>query len=122
MAGLLTAAELTAITATVQASLDVTLPQYRATLGEDTSGHETETYNLLANVSLNIIKPTATQLQAFADLIGSQRALVIRVMQTQDVAQGDRFVYDSLNWRVQALMDAESYTVTKEFLMSVVVS
>ncbi len=117
---MLSANDIASITAIVAASLDVTLPQYRNTPGEDTSGHATETYAFFANVALNIIRPSATTLQLFADVIGSQRAIIIRVMKTQDVKQGDRFVYDGLNWRVQALMDSESYTVTKEYLLSVV--
>ncbi len=117
---MLSAADITSMTAIVAGSLDVTLPQYRNTPGEDTSGHPTENYAFFANVALNIIRPSATTLQLFADVIGSQRAIMIRVMKTQDVKQGDRFVYDTLNWRVQALMDAESYTFTKEYLLSVV--
>ncbi len=122
MPGLLTGAELAWMTPIVASSLDVSLPLYRDTsTAQDDSGHHLETWTSQGNVSLNIIKPTATLLQLYADIIGEQRALIIRVMQITDVRQGDRFVYDSLNWRVQNLMDAESYTVTKEYLVTTVV-
>src|SRR5438128_8076493 len=106
MAGLLTAAEVATMQATVASALDQSLPFLRKTTTNDTYGHITETWVSQGNVSLNIIKPSATLLQLYADVIGEQRALVIRVMQTTDVRQGDRLVYDSLNWLVQNLMDA----------------
>jgi len=122
MPGLLTASEIAAITTTVQGALDVTLPLYRKTTALDGAGHTTETYpgTPTSQVQCNIIKPSATLLQAYADIIGEQRAILIRVMQTTDVRQGDRIVYDGLNWKVQNLQDAESYTVTKEYLVTTV--
>lgn len=121
MAGMLTASEVAWITPIVASSLDVSLPLSRKTVVSDGYGHNTESWVSQGNVDLNIIKPSATQLQAYADIIGEQRALVIRTMQTTDVRQGDRIVYDGLNWLVQNLMDAESYTVTKEYLITTVV-
>ncbi len=121
MAGLLTSDELAWMTPIVASSLDVSLPFSRKSTALDSYGNNTETWTSYGNVSMNIIKPTATRLQLYADMIGEQRALVIRVMQTTDVRKGDRLVYDGLNWLVQNLMDAESYTVTKEYLITTVV-
>ena len=120
MAGLLSGAEITSITATVASVLDQSLPLYRKTTAADTFGHSTETWNSQGNVSVNIIKPSATQLQSFAGIIGSKRALILRAMQTTDIREGDRVVFDSLNWLVQNVQNADSYTVTREFLITVI--
>ena len=117
---MLSASELASITTTVAAALDVSLPLSRPTRSNDGYGHTTESLVSQGNIACNIIKPTATQLQVFAGLIGSQRALIIRVMQATDVRENDQCVYDGLTWRVQTILDAESYTVTKEYLMTVV--
>lgn len=122
MAGLLTTSETTWITSTVSSSLDQSLPLYRPTKSRDSYGHDTYTYpgTPTSTIACNIIKPTATVLQSYANIIGSQRALTLRVMSTTDVKERDRIVYDALNWEVQNLMDAESYTVTKEYLITVI--
>lgn len=117
---MLSAAELASITTTVASALDVALPRYRSTKAADTYGHTTRTRVSQGNTQCNILKPSATQLQAYVDIIGAQRALVIRVMQSATVQEGDEFLYDGLYWVVNNMQDAESYTVTKEYLLTVV--
>lgn len=104
----------------IASALDVTLPLYRKVTTSDGYGHSTESWVSQGNVQVNLIKPSATQLQAFAGIIGSQRALMLRAMETTDIREGDRVVYDSLNWLVQNAQNAESFTVTKEYLITVV--
>src|SRR5712691_11274311 len=113
---MLSAAELAAMKTTVAAALDVSLPLYRKSTATDGYGHSTETWALVGNVQVNVIKPSATQLQAFATIIGSQKALLLRFLQTTDIRQGDRIVYIALNWLVQHILNAESYTVANECL------
>jgi len=119
---MLSAAELASMQSTVSASLDVTLPVYRKTVGPDSWGHDTETYpgTPTHSIACSIIRPTATVLQVYAGIIGSKRAFTIRVMQSADILEGDQIQYDNLKWRVNNLLDAESYTVTKEYLITVV--
>ena len=93
---------------------------YVETYTNSTYGHTTRTRVSQGNIQCNILKPSATQLQTYADIIGAQRALVIRVMQASDVQEGDEFLYDGLYWVVNNMQDAESYTVTKEYLITVV--
>lgn len=112
--------ETASITAAVASALDVSLPLYRKVTAPDGYGHSTESWVSQGNVQVNLIKPSATQLQAFAGIIGSQRALILRAMQTTDIREGDRVSYDGLNWLIQNVQNAESYTVTKEYLMTVV--
>lgn len=123
MAGLLPASELADITAVVASSLDVTLPQYRPTTSQDGYGHTVYTYpsTATAQVACNVSTASASLLQAYATVIGSQRAVKLRVMQTTDVKQMDRFVYDGVNWNVHERLNAESYTVTNEYLLISVV-
>lgn len=117
---MLSTSELACIADTVAASLDTSLPVTRRTATPDGYGHTTEVWNSVGSVAMNLIKPSATQLQAFAGIIGSQRAMLIRVMQTSDVREGDHIAYDGLAWLVQNVQNAESYTVTKEYLITVI--
>lgn len=119
---MLNASDLAYITSTVQAALDVSLPLYRKTISQDGYGHSIETYpnTPTSTIAVNLKQPSATQLVAYAGKIGSQRALIMRAMQTTDIREGDRVVYDSLNWIVSNIQNAESYTVTKEYLLTVV--
>jgi len=123
MPGLLTADEIAWITPIVVASLDQSLPLYHVTTALDGSGHTTETYPSTPSLMLacTISKPTATQLSTYANIIAGQRALMLRYMPTSDVREGDRIVYMGLNWKVQPLDNAESYTVANDVLITVVV-
>jgi len=117
---MLSPAELASMTTTVAATLDVSLPLARKTTTSDGYGHSTETWISQGNVQVNVIKPSATHLQLFAAIIGTQRALTLRALQTTDIREGDHVTYDNATWTIQALLDASSYTVTKEYLMTVV--
>ena len=123
MSGLLTASETTWMTSIVSSALDQSLPLYRKTTSADLYGGTTESYpgSPTHTIACNITKPSANMLAAFDCIIGSQRAVILRVMSTTDILEGDRVVYDGLNWVVQKFLDASSYTVTKECLISVVV-
>lgn len=122
MAGLLTASEIASMTATVQASLDVTVDVQRKSTSIDGYGHTSETWNtVIAALPCNIIIPSATQLQSYAGVIGSQWANLIRVMQSVDLREGDRVVHGGRTWTVQHILNAESYTFTQEALITVVV-
>lgn len=122
MAGLLSASEMTDITATVASSLDVSLPLYRKTITQDGYGHSIETYpnTPTATIQCNVIKPTASQLQIYADIIAGQKALFLRYMPISDVREGDRIVYQGQNWKVQPTESAESYTFANEVLITTI--
>src|SRR5258706_16457443 len=62
-------------------------------------------------------QPSAQILTTYAGVIAGRRALMLRYMPTQDVREGDRIAYQGLNWRVQPLETAESYTFTNEVLI-----
>lgn len=111
------ASEWTGITKHVLSTLDVTLPISRPTKTADGFGHTTTSYSVVASVPMNLKNASATQLQTYAGLIGSSRAMVIRVMNNANIQQGDTLPYDGLTWLIQAEMNASSYTVTKEFMI-----
>lgn len=121
MAGLLNDAQITAIQAIVASSLDASLPLERNTPGADGSGHATESWSSHGSIACNVKTPTASMLQLYADIIGSQRAVMLRAMQTTDIKQGDRITYDGLKWLIHEVQNAESYTFTKEYLAVTVV-
>lgn len=119
---MLSAADLASIATTVAASLDQSLPLYRKTAStSDGYGTSVPTWTSEGNIACTVAKPSATNLTTYAELIGSQRALTIRALQTTDIREGDRVVYDSLNWLIQRVLNANSYSVTKQYLMTVVV-
>lgn len=122
MAGMLNAQEIAGITATVTAALDILVDVQRKSATTDGYGHSSETWSTaLTAVPVNIITPNATYLQSFAGLIGSQWSNLIRFMQGVDIREGDRIVHGGRTWRVQHILNAESYTVTQEALVTVVV-
>lgn len=117
---MLSAADIAGIYATVKASLDQSLTLSRDTFTSDTSGHQKFASTATSTIECNVIKPTASQLQTYAAKIGSQRSLVLRAMQDTDIREGDRVAYDNLDWLINGVMNAASYSVTKHYLMVVV--
>ena len=110
------------MTTLVTKTMDVQVTIQRGTVtGTDSYGHTTSTPNTIGTPLVNIIRPTDTQLQQFAGIIGSQRALLIRYMPTTDIRQGDTLVYGGINWKVNEILVSESYTVTNDALITAVV-
>ncbi len=109
------------MTTTVASALDVTLPLSRNTPTVDTSGHSVDSYASVGTIKANVIKPSASVLQQYAGIIGSQRAVVLRVMNSTDIRQTDHLTYDGVVWTIQERLDASSYSVTQHFLMTVIV-
>jgi hypothetical protein len=122
MSGLLTASQLTYITSIVSRSFDQSLPLYRPTKVSDGYGHTTLTYPNVptSTIACNVGHPSATQLQSFADIIGTQEAMMLRFLSTTDVREGDRVVFQGENWLVQNVQNADSYTVTNDALMTII--
>jgi head-tail adaptor len=121
MPGLLSTAQTTWIIATIASVLDASLPLERNTPGTDTSGHATESWASRGSIACNVKTATASMLQLYAEIIGSQRAVMLRAMQTTDIKQGDRITYDGLKWLIHEVENAESYTWTKKYLAVVIV-
>lgn len=122
MAGLLNADEVTWMTSTVASALDQSLPLYRPTKASDGYGHTTRTYpsTPTATIACNTMKPSATQLQTFADIIGTQEAMMLRFVPPTDVREDDRIAFQGENWEVQNVQNAESYSFALDALMTVI--
>ncbi len=118
---MLSSAEITSMTSVVVSSLDITVTIQRKTTAPDGYGHTTETWVTQSTPKVNIMKPSATQLQAFAGIIGSQWAALIRFALTTDIREGDHILYQGQTWLVQHILNAESYTFVLDALMTVVV-
>ena len=117
---MLNMSEDTWITATVEKALDQSLPLSRKTVGLDSYGHSTETYAQVSTLVCTVSKPTATQLELFAEIIAGQKAMMLRYMPTSDVREGDRIVYAGLNWTVQPVRNAASYSFTNSAVITAV--
>lgn len=122
MPGLLTSADTSWITNTVTSSLDQSLPQTRNSLQgtSDANGHPQENYVSQGNLACTVGNPTASELQEYAGIIGSKRALKLRAMSSADVRQGDRITYDGLQWEIQERLNANSYSVVTRYLMTTI--
>lgn len=114
---MLSADQLACISATVEASLDQSLTLSRDTFTSDTSGHQKIASTATSTIKCNVLKPTASQLQTYAGKIGSQRSLVLRVMPSTDIREGDRVDHNGLTWLVNGVMDAASYSVSNQYLI-----
>lgn len=112
--------EQASITAVVAASLDQSLPYYDKSVTTDGYGHSVETYPSTPTFMLacNIFKPSATVLQTYAGIIAGKRAMMLRYMPTQAVKEGARIVYQGINWKVQPLQTADSYTFVNDVLIT----
>lgn len=116
---MLSASQIASITATVAASLDKSLPYYDVTETQDASGHTVGTYPSQPTFQLacTVSKPSAEILTTYADVIAGRQSLILRYMPTQQVHEGGRVVYQGMNWRVQPIQTADSYTVTNDVLI-----
>lgn len=115
---MLSSAELASITATVASALDVTVTVQRTATGKDAYGHDNGGLSTVGTPMVNIYSPSGTYLQAYASLIGSQKAMMIRFLQTTDIRRGDIIIYNGQNWEVQRIDDADSYTVANDALIT----
>src|SRR5438132_8675095 len=99
MAGLLTDAQKAWMQAIVASSLDVSVTVQRppATPVFDVYGHDTSTYSTIGTAMVNVIKPSATTLQAYAGIIGSELALLLRFMPTTHIKDGHQTVHARRN-------------------------
>ena len=114
------AAELALMSAVIVSSFDVTITVQRKSITADTYGHSIEQWNASSTPKVNIVQPTASQLQTYADVIGSQWALMLRFATTSDIREGDRVVYNGHNWLVQNILNAESYSFSNTALITVI--
>ncbi len=116
---MLSAAQIARKTATVARALDQSLPYYDVTKSQDVSGHTVETYAGTPTFQLacNIYAPAAEILTTYAEVIAGRKALMLRYMPTQNVQEGGRVVYQGVNWRVQPVETAESYTFSNDVLI-----
>lgn len=122
MAGLLTSAQVTWMTNLVVSSLDasVVVKRNSSTPSNDGYGHTTESLTTIGTFNVNVIKPNAAQLQVLAGIIGSPQVLMIRFNPANDIRENDIIVYNSINWRVQNIQKAESYTFAPEAVISAI--
>ena len=120
---MLSSAEITAITSTVQASFDQSLPYYDKIVTTDGYGHSVETWPSTPTFTLscNIRRPNVGELQAYADIIAGKRAMLLRYLPTQNVKEGARITYQGSNWKVQPIEPPESYTVAADVLITEIV-
>src|SRR2546423_616577 len=119
MAGLFTGKKKGRVQGAIASRLDVSVTVQRAPAkpGFDVFGHDTSTYNTGGTAIVEVNQTSATLLQAYAGIIGSELALLLRFMPTTDIKEGDQIVYAGRNWKTYGIQSAESYTFTDEVLI-----
>lgn len=116
---MLNAAEIASMTSVVASSLDTTVTVQRKTVTQDGYGHSITTYATVGTEPVNVTKPNASQLQAYADIIGAKVARIIRYMPTgSNIVEGAQIVYIGSNWLVQNILTADSYTFANDALIT----
>ncbi len=116
---MLSAAQIARKTAIVARALDQSVPYFDRTVTKDVYGDDVETYPGTPTFQLacNIYKPSAQILTTYAGVIGGKRALMLRYMPTQNVREGGRVTYQGVNWRVQPVETAESFTFANDVMI-----
>lgn len=118
---MLSAADIASMTATVAASFDTTVTVKRKGAGQDAYGHANGTYTSVGSTAdVNVYKPSSSTLQAFAGIIGSQKAAMIRFALTTDIREDDQIVLNGETWLVQDVEVNDSYTFSNNALIVLV--
>jgi hypothetical protein len=118
---MLNATELAWMQAQVISSLDVSVVVKRKSYSSDGAGGQSQTLTTLGTYKMNVVKPTGSQIQQYAALLGVKVDLMVRYDQTSIALQrNDYVVYNSVNYEVHAILNAESYTFSNEAVLAVV--
>jgi hypothetical protein len=115
----LSAAETASIIATIASVFDQSLPLKRpsSTKTADSYGHDTTPLVSAGTVDGLIKNPTASQLQLYAGVIGSQRAMMFEALSTTDIREGDYIDYSGSSWEVHGVQSVGSYSWTNDYLL-----
>lgn len=114
----ISATELAALQAAVNATLDQTCAIQRNTPTSSAYGTRSDSWATVATVSCHVAKPSASIAQQYADRIGALAAWVVRLPASADVRVGDAthgsdqlVIGGKTTMRVQALLSPRSYPV-----------
>jgi hypothetical protein len=113
MAGLLSATQLTALQTAANKTLDKTADIYRKTSpSADGYGSSTPNYTKIASaVACGLAQPTATHLQNYDYMIGSEASWLVRFPVGTDVRYQDHLVIGSSTLEVHVLLTPRSYEI-----------
>src|SRR4051794_12733415 len=108
---MLSSRDIARMTRTVEKSFDTEVTVKRdPSPGQDSSGHQTQNLVVQGDALCNTYNLNASQLQSYAEVIGSQQALMIRYSTSTDIQEGDVIAYLGLDWLVHNKQQAQSYT------------
>ena len=122
MAGYLSATQLAALQAVQSAAMDVAgIVVKRVTRTSTGNGLNSESWRVIATVTGGWAKPTASIMQQYATLIGSDALWVVRLPYGTSCLNGDRLVMPSgETLTVQADLSQHSYDTCKRVLASAI--
>lgn len=106
---MLPATELATLAAVATAALDQTATILRASRASDGAGGTSETMTPLTTTPAGLSQPSATLLQNYAYLIGSQDSWQVRVPLGTDVRKDDQLQIGDRTLRVQVVLAPRSY-------------
>ena len=111
------AAEITAMQAATNATLDQTCVIKRNTAGtSDGAGGTSESLTTIATVSCHVSEPTSVLLQNYDYLVGSESAWMVRLPVGTNVKENDLLTIGGQKLRVQVLLSPRSFPVALRVL------
>ena len=113
---MLSAAQLAAFQATANKALDQSITIKRATKTPDGAGGSSFVWNTIATVSGNLAQPSAAMMQNYDYLIGTTTTWMVRLPVGTNVLENDELTTGSLQLRVQAILQPQSYQTSLRLL------
>jgi hypothetical protein len=118
------AAQLAMMQSFVLKAFDQTCSIVRMTLTDDGYGGRIETPVSVPMLptgtayNCNTDAPSSAMLAIYADVLGTVKAMKVRVQSGQDIRQGDRITIAGDTWVVQIVLQPESYSTSQNVLVS----
>jgi hypothetical protein len=118
---MLSSAQLAAFQAAANSAMDQSIQVMRSTPTKTSSGHFTAVWNNVGSPVLgNLAQPTGNQMQNYGYEIGSEDSWLVRLPVGTNVVGNDRLVVGGKTFRVQFILQPQSYQTAMRLLASAI--
>lgn len=115
---MISAADLAAMQATANASMDTSIAIQAVNRTSDGAGGFTESWATSSTVNGNLAQPTGQMMQNYDFLIGPLATWMVRLPVGTSVSRDNQLVIGSLTLRVQVVLQPQSYQTSMRLLAS----